>query len=423
VALAGDEHDVAGLGLLHGPLDRRAPVELDLDVAPAPLEDLGDDRARILAAGVVRRDDHDVRELGCDPAHQRPLLPVAIAARAEDDEHAAVCQVARRPQDVRERLRLVRVVDEHAERLSLVHRLEPARHASDGLDARHDRIVLDAEEPGEDDGGQDVRDVERAAEVRPEVEPRDAEPRPVGGEVEPLRVMVRGGVEAVRRRGGELRREAPAPRVVDVDGGERRWVAPEQAALRVVVRLHRPVEVEVLVREVRERERAQSDVVEPAELRRVRRGLDHGAAVARLEHLPKQALEVDRLWCRARELATLSPDTRLHRADEAGPPARGVEDRVEDERRRRLPARARDPHDFELLRRAAEERVRGRRHRSPDVAHDQLGDGELERTGDDERRGAGSDRVGREVVAVARRARDAEEEAAGAGGAGVVGEV
>ena len=41
---------------------------------------------------------------------------------------------------------LVRVVDDHHERLPLVDRLEPARDAVDGLEPARDRLVLDPEQ-------------------------------------------------------------------------------------------------------------------------------------------------------------------------------------------------------------------------------------------------------------------------------------
>ena len=82
--------------------------------------------------------------------------------------------------------------------------------------------------------------------------------------------------------------EPAAPLVADVDGRARRRVGEEEPALRLEVGVHRPVEVEVLVREVRERECAQPDAVEAAQLGGVRRRLDDGAAVAGVEHLAEQ---------------------------------------------------------------------------------------------------------------------------------------
>ena len=70
-----------------------------------------------------------------DRAHQRALRPVPVAAAAEDAEDAALAERAPSREDGGERLRRVRVVDQHGERLPFVDRLEPARHAREVLDA------------------------------------------------------------------------------------------------------------------------------------------------------------------------------------------------------------------------------------------------------------------------------------------------
>ena len=70
--------------------DRRAPVGLDLERRPpAPATISAMIASRLLAARVVGGDDRDVGELGGDPAHHRPLPAVAVAAAAEDADHAA----------------------------------------------------------------------------------------------------------------------------------------------------------------------------------------------------------------------------------------------------------------------------------------------------------------------------------------------
>ena len=88
----------------------------------------------------------DVGELGRDAAHQRPLAAVAVAAGADDADDAAARQPARGMQHVLERVRLVRVVDDHRERLPLLDGLEAPGHAADRLEAARDRVVVDAEQ-------------------------------------------------------------------------------------------------------------------------------------------------------------------------------------------------------------------------------------------------------------------------------------
>src|SRR6266487_4284722 len=94
-ALAGDDDDIAFACELDGPRDRPAAVGLDLCPGIGTGDDLADDRERVFAARIVRRDDRDVGELRREPPHQRPLAAVAIAARADHaDDPAAARELA-----------------------------------------------------------------------------------------------------------------------------------------------------------------------------------------------------------------------------------------------------------------------------------------------------------------------------------------
>jgi len=145
VALAGDEDDVALLRTLERGRDRGGAVGLALRRPVGPRQHLGDDRLRIFAPRVVGRDDDDVRELGRDRSHPRPLLPVAVAAAAEHADDAARRERPRLGEDVRERRRRMGVVDEHGERLPLVDGLESPGNAGQVRDAARDRLVLDVQ--------------------------------------------------------------------------------------------------------------------------------------------------------------------------------------------------------------------------------------------------------------------------------------
>src|SRR5581483_2487678 len=221
----------------------------------------------------------------------------------------------------------------------------------------------------------------------------------------------------------QLRREAPAVLVADVDDRDRRRLREEESPLRLEVRLHVAVEVEVVLAEVREDEDAEADAVEPVEDGRVRRSLHRARTVAGIEHLTEGPLQVDRLGGRPDDAATLAADARLDRPEQARPPAGGGEDGEEEERRGRLAARAGDADDLELARRLAEEDVRRRRHRGAGVADDDLRHVELERPLDDERDGAVLDRLLREVVPVRPLPGDAEEDVSPRDGPRVVGEI
>ncbi len=133
--------------------------------------------------------------------------------------------------------------------------------------------------------------------------------------------------------------------VPGVDDCERPRLREEKPPLRLEVRLHVAVKVEVILAEIREDEDAEAHAVEPVEDGRVRRRLHRARAVAGVEHLAERPLQVDRLGCRPHDAAALAADARLDRPEQARPPPRGSEDREQEERRRRLPARAGDARD------------------------------------------------------------------------------
>jgi len=187
----------------------------------------------------------------------------------------------------------------------------------------------------------------------------------------------------------------------------------EQTPLRLEVLVHRPVEIEVLGRQVREDQHGEPRPLEPPERRRVGGRLDHRSVVARIDHLPEQPLEVDRLGRVQPRREDGLPHAALDVPEQPGPAAGLDEDRVEQVRGRRLAVRPRDPDHVELRARVAEEERRGGRHRAAHTGDDELGHPERERPLHDERGGTVGDGLGREVVPVGGMARHAEEERAG----------
>ena len=227
------------------------------------------------------------------------------------------------------------------------------------------------------------------------------------------------GVKVARVR--QLRGEPPPPLVADVH--DRALGLLEQRALRLEVALHRAVEVEVVLRQVREDEHREARAREPA--------LAPAIDVASITHerspassiCAEEPLQVDRLGRVQPGRACLAADAPLdvRRAAPGSPPG-GVEDRVEQERRRRLAVRPGDRGDLELARRVAEEERGGGPHRGADARHDELRQRRRRRAA---RRRA---RPRRPPAAPARScpstfAPDAEEERARRDGARVVGEV
>ena len=221
----------------------------------------------------------------------------------------------------------------------------------------------------------------------------------------------------------EVAGELPPPLVADVHGS-RRWVRPrEEPSLRLEVVVHRPVQVQVILAQVREHEDVEAHAVETPQCGPVRACLDGCTPVARAQHLAEQALEVDRLWRRERRRPPLAAHVPLDRSDETRAAARGIEDRAQQKRCRRLSVRARHASELELLRRLAEERVGRDRHRLAHGRDEELWDINLEQSLDHDRGRPPLDCLPGEIVAVDARARHAEEQRALTHTSRVVGEV
>src|SRR5207244_13468484 len=140
---------------------------------------------------------------------------------------------------------------------------------------------------------------------------------------------------------------AAALLVADVDGGRRPLTLDEEPAVRGEVALAGPVEIEVVLAEVGERERGEADTVEPPKLGAVRGRLQRAAAIVGVQHLVEGALEIDRLGCRANRRPALASDAALDRAEQAWLASGRGENRMEEERGRRLAVCAGHAGDLE----------------------------------------------------------------------------
>ncbi len=221
----------------------------------------------------------------------------------------------------------------------------------------------------------------------------------------------------------EILGELSPPLVPDVHCRGRRLRPREEPPLRLEVLLHRAVQVEVVLAQVREHEHVEAYAVETAQRGPVRARLDGRAAIARVEHLPEEALEVDCLRSRERRRTRLASNLPLDRPDEPRASTGRFEDRAEQERRRRLAVRPRHARELELLRRLAEESIGGNRHRLAHGGNEQLRDVDLERSLDDDGCRTALDRLPREIVAVDTRPAHAEEQRARRDASCVIGEV
>ena len=210
----------------------------------------------------------------------------------------------------------------------------------------------------------------------------------------------------------EVGGEPPPPVVADVDRGRRRRRAGEEAPLRGEVLLHGPVQVEVILAQVREDERIEPDPVEPPERCPVRRSLDRRSAVARTEHLSEEPLEIDRLGGGEGCRSAFPAHDPLDGSDEPAAPTGRLQDGVQQKGRRRLAVGAGHTDDLELPGRLPEERVGRDRHRSAHVGYDELRHRDVELAPDDEGSRAPLDRLPGEIVPVDTRTGNAEKESA-----------
>ena len=326
--------------------------------------------------------------------------------------HATARRGARAAQHRLDARRGVRVVDDDGERLIGLDGLEAPGRRGDRRRAGDDRVGREVDEQRQRDRAQQVLDVEapaqRALDRERPARRLDLELHPGRAELDVASPHVGGHVDAVAQLGGQR----AARGVVGVDRA--RAAAVEELGLGLEVRLHRAVEVEVVLREVREADGGEADALEPPHRDRDRGGLEHAGGITRVAHAREQPVQVGRLGRRQRERLAHAADARLDRAEQAAPPAGRVEHGREQEGRRRLAVRAGDADDRELLARAAAEHVRERAERRahPLGAHLRQGDAG-ERTLDEQGAGAPRDGERRQVVPVARRPGDAGEERPG----------
>src|ERR1700730_15001123 len=161
VALAGDQERIALAKAGDRGPDRFAAVA-DLPAALGGGQDRRADRRRIFAAGIVVGDNDMVGMLSGDRAHQRTLAGIAVAAGAKLHNEAAFGVRPQRLQGLRQRIRLVRVVDEDRRAIMLANPLEPALGALEMFERGEDIIRLAAGADRKTCGDKRVLDLEFA---------------------------------------------------------------------------------------------------------------------------------------------------------------------------------------------------------------------------------------------------------------------
>ena len=132
VSLAREHHHVAGAGVVERVGDGLAAAfqhgKRRRAVRHAG-EDLVQNGVGVFRAGIIRGDDHLVREPRGDAPHFGALRPVAVAAAAEHDEHARVGKAADGRENIFQPVGRVRIINEHGVVRVRRHHLRPAAHA------------------------------------------------------------------------------------------------------------------------------------------------------------------------------------------------------------------------------------------------------------------------------------------------------
>ena len=105
--------------------------------------------------------------LAGDRAHQRTLAGVAVAARAEHDDELALRIRPQRLQRLRQRIGLVRVIDEDRRAVALADPFQPALGAFEMFEACEHRLRLAAGRDRETCRHQRILDLEAADQRQP----------------------------------------------------------------------------------------------------------------------------------------------------------------------------------------------------------------------------------------------------------------
>ena len=196
----------------------------------------------------------------------------------------------------------------------------------------------------------------------------------------------------------ESARELLSERISEIDDRlPLRLEQTEEARFRLEVLVQVLVEVEMLVREVQEEGDVEGATREPVEDERVRRALERRGRPAVLDEVPEHELELRGLGRRVRRRHGRRVAARPavdDRSEESAPFVPRREQAVDEECRRRLPARPRDADGDEALARAPREERRHEARGAARILDGEVGHAENFRSGRKSQRGHGAARDG-----------------------------
>ena len=116
VPFAGDDDDVARLGKFDRARDRlRAIGNLFVAIGTKTFLGIGNDRVGIFLPWIIGSDDAEVGVFVGHARHERPLLFVAVAAAAKNNDQFSWRKFARGFENIQQRVGRMRVIDEDLE--------------------------------------------------------------------------------------------------------------------------------------------------------------------------------------------------------------------------------------------------------------------------------------------------------------------
>src|SRR5215469_15719463 len=129
VSLTGDQHDIARLCECDGATNRLCSIDNFLiTIRMEAFFNLRDNHSRVLFAWIIGSDNRVIGVPIRHLAHQRTLLPVAVAAAAKNDDEPMGFKLAESLKNISQCVRCVRVVDENPKLPLCWNPFEPSRH-------------------------------------------------------------------------------------------------------------------------------------------------------------------------------------------------------------------------------------------------------------------------------------------------------
>ena len=290
--------------------------------------------------GIVAGGDDEIAALAGGLAHLWPLGAVAIAAAAEERDHARACgcgHLARQRGQIAQGVVGVRVVDDDGERLAGIDGLEAAGNGPEHGNGGDEMRKRDAARVRGGEGREQIEDVHFAGETRADAgrSGRSFELDGGAGRCEPVArgapIALADAVSANFRAGfargcGKLFR-VRIVRVEDGDARRRIDCAVEEQALGGEVVLHGLVVVEVVAREVGEDGDVEGDADHAALIERVAGNLGDELGGAARHAFGHQLEKIARLGRGVDGGAHFAGDVIFDGADENGGAGGGVEQR------------------------------------------------------------------------------------------------